>query len=644
MAHDNPAPAYTELDEQMRLPQRPRLPEDIVKVWYNRETVVFLGGPQEVVLHGKAVRVLLPQLLPLLSGRLTIAEIVERIPTVKPATVEYSLLTLYMNGLLEEGAVQPEGLSREQVLHFSARLKFFSRYVDITRFNRDRYQVLERLQSASVLLVGAGRAARAALREMLDLGVGRVGVVPLDGAEAGWQEISAPYARVELLDIDPDALAGRGARERERLAGHLSGRGLVLLITDGPARRLTRVLNEMAVERDIPFLRSRVGPGEVEIGPTVIPRETSCYECAHLQHVLRLGEDEADALTGAAPAEEWLTPAEELGVSQTALYVLSLLTKLISIGGVDRVHRFVPEEFKLEGHPVYRLVGCPACSRVSKYDAERDLLVGAEHAENWPTLFHFNTNERQYALVPKGHQTHYAPKLKKIVGGAFKSYSSRDAVGLRAPFGSVPGVLRQDFAETAGSAAATARREPVTITDVSRVLMLAAGRAMNSVVEAWPAGHSTAPSGGNLASQTLYLAAFEVGGLAPGLYHFNRADGALEPRGAGSLRGALERAVPGAEALGERAVAAVIHTASFGRVEFKYGFKAYRYCMYDSGVMLHSLEVVGRMLGLDLWHSLDIFDEEVRELLGLHTPLELPVYVAYLLQPPAPAAPRARKN
>lgn len=174
--------------------------------------------------------------------------------------------------------------------------------------------------------------------------------------------------------------------------------------------------------------------------------------------------------------------------------------------------------------------------------------------------------------------------------------------------------------------------------------MLAAGRAMNSVIEEWPAGHSTAPSGGNLASQTLYLAAFDVEGLAPGLYHFNRAEGALEPRGGESLRGALERAVPGAEALGRRPAAAVIHTASFGRVEYKYGFKSYRYCIYDSGVMLHSLEVVGRMLGLELWHSLDIFDEEVRGLLGLHTPLELPVYVAYLLQPPAPAAPRVGKD
>jgi SagB-type dehydrogenase family enzyme len=634
MSIESAASVYTQLDEQMRLPQCPRLPEDIVKLWHNRETLVFLGGPEEVVLHGKSVRLLLPQLMPLLNGRLTIAEIAGRIPGVKRATIEYSLLTLYMNGLLEEGAVQPAALTREQAQYFNAQLKFFSRYVDVTRFNSNRYRVLERLQSGSVLLLGAGRAARETLREMLNLGVGRVDVVPLDGADGeAWREIQAPYARVELLDVDPAALADGDALAAERFATHLPGRQLILLVTDAPALRLTRLLNAAAVEHNVPFLRSRIGEGCVEVGPTVIPRESACYECAHLLHALRLDEGDDEAASGGAERGEWLTPEENLGVSRTALYVLSLLTKLISIAGVDKLHRLSVEDLDLEAHSVYRLVGCPTCSTVEAYDAARDLLVGGEHTENLPALYHFNTNERQYALTPKGHQKHYAHKIQKIVEGAFKSYATAGAIPLKEPFGPTPRGLEQDFAGVATRTEPPARREPVTITDVARLLLLSAGRALHAVVEDWPTGHCVTPSGGNLASQTLYLAAFEVEGLAAGLYHFNRVEGTLEPRGGGSLLGPLGDAVLGADALGGRPAAALIHTAGFGRVEFKYGFKAYRYCLYDSGAMLHSLETVGRMLGLELWHSEDIFDEEIRELLGLHTPLELPIYVAYVLQP-----------
>lgn len=163
--------------------------------------------------------------------------------------------------------------------------------------------------------------------------------------------------------------------------------------------------------------------------------------------------------------------------------------------------------------------------------------------------------------------------------------------------------------------------------------MLAAGRRMNSVWEGWPQARRLTPSGGNLASQQLYLLSYSVGGLAGGLYNFNSLADALEPLGDAATRETLEAAVPGVTGLGPRVAAALVQTAVHGRVEHKYASKAYRYCLHDGGAMLESLRAVSHALGLELWHTMDFYDDEVRELIDLHTVQEFPLLVALLAHP-----------
>lgn len=623
-------------DEQLRLPTHPRLSEDFLKLWHNLQTLVVLGAADEVVLRGKAVGALLPQLLPLLTGRLSVEEIAGRIPGIRPSALNETLLLLYMNGLLEEGLVQAGNLSREIVRDFNEQLKFYSRYVDFTRSCRNRFEVLSHLQADSVVFVGQGRAARQLLREVASLGLGRVLLLPLDGASPGWQALGlSQHTRLETLDAAPDALEAGDETALASLAEKLPGQQLILLVSDAPALGLTRSLNRLAVEHGVAFMRCRISPETVEVGHTYLPGESGCYECAHRTQVLDLDAPAESLSTSPAsvPGDEWLTPEEQIGASHAALLVLSFLSRLTPTAGEFTFYRLSLANLEFERHAVYQLPGCPVCSRLSGYDVERDLLVGANHSENWPALYHFNTNDRQSTVIPKGHQRHYSPKVLKLMEGAYKSYAGGTQTDLSPLTTDWPKALSQPYADIALGNPRTPPRPRVSSEDISWLLQIAAGRRLGDPHIGWPPGQRFTPSGGGLASQQLYLVNFAVEGLAQGLYHFNQVQGVLEKMPGEHFEEQLGRAVPGTEELSGRIAAAVIQTAAFGRLEYKYIFKAYRFSMYDSGAMLQSLHTVSQALGLELWHSAHFYDDEVSAMLGLHTVTEFPVYVAYLAEP-----------
>lgn len=607
-------------DPQMRLPHRPRMSEDLVRLWPNRQTMVALGGLGEIVLRGKSVGTLLPTLLPLLSGRWSVPEIVERVPGVRPGAVEDALFLLYTQGLLEDAQVSATHLTPALVRAFDSQLKFYSRYVDHTRAARSRYEVLDRLQSCTVTLLGDGGAARRVLDDLLALGLGRARLVALDGADPAWLALEAPHAQIERLAAGADgALPPEVAAESD----------LLLLVSDRPRPALTRALNRLALERGLTFLRALLGAAAVEIGPALFPGQSSCYECAHLLNLIDLDASEPDL--PAPGAQDALTPEQQIGASQTALAVLSILTRFLPIKTGNTLHRLSLDTLELVPHAVYSLPGCPACSRVRGYTQGRSLRVSPTHRENWPALYHANTNERSYSLFPKGHQVHYAPKNTKTLAGSYKTYANRPAIPLPGDGVSLPERLGQPFAALAYGARPLPRSGPARLEDMALLLQLAAGRQSYGAQSGWQIGFRITPSAGALASQTLYLVSFTVEGLAPGLYHFN-PHGALEQLRQADLRQQLDRAVPGAEDLPPEGVAAaIIQTSAFGRIESKYQAKSYRYALYDGGVMLHSLQVISGLLGFELWQTSSFYDDEVCAILDLHTPTEFPLLVTYLV-------------
>lgn len=592
---------------QMRLPVRPRLPESLILVWHNQQTLVILGAMSDVVLRGKSVSVLMPRLLPLLNGALSADEIAARLPDIAPKIVRDALLLLQMQGVLEDGAASGPALPAETARAFADQLRFYGRYVDYTRAQRSRSDVLGRLQSSAVLLVGRGAGAAQTVRELVSLGVGAIDVLPLDGDATDWAALSTPHARVALAPGGPDAL--------DRAA--LDGRRLLLLVSDRPETKLTRRLNRLALDARVPFMRAYLDPaGPIEIGPTVYAGETACYECALTAGALTAAAD--DAIPAAAG------PEVVLGASQTALFSLAILTSLLPVASGHALHRFDPASLRFTPQPVYRLPGCPACSPCAEYPAERELAIAPGHSESLAAFYHANSLDRHYALFPKSFQDHYSSQNTQSVMGGFKSYTNRPAVDVSPWLDAAPARFGAAYAgPTAGPASPTA---PASLPALATLLATAAGRRDERGAFAASGPRRLAPSGGNFTSQTLYLLNLDLPGLAPGLYHFNAPGLRLELLAPGEQRAALRACLP--ESFGpDGAAAAIIQTAAFARLENKYPLKAYQIALYDSGAMLASLEAAGGALGLELRSTIDFYDAELASLLGLNDPLELPLTV-----------------
>lgn len=620
-------------DPQMQLPLYPRMSEDFAVLWQSRRMFVAFGGLGEVALRGKSVENLLPQVIPLLTGRLTVDEIVARVHGFRPSAVQDVLSLLFMQGLLEEGKVLNDNITRELAQSFQSQLQFYSRYIDFTRATRNRYDVLSKLQSSSVVALVSGRGARQMTAELAHMGLGHLTIIPLAETPEAWAQMATPHMRVEVLGLDAAALTAGNPEAVRALEDALRGQQLLLLVADAPSLPLTRLLNRLAIAHHVPFLRALINPTAVEIGPAVFPHQSPCYECAH--HLGLINLDDAQTGPTAAPAPtRFLSPPEQIGASQAALFALSVLTKFIPIKSGETLFRLRPDVLALEPLPVYQLVGCPACARAYGYDESlRTLQVGPEHGENWPALYHLNTNDRAYRLFPKGHQMHYLSKNMKAVEGAYKKYVNRPTVSLpRFTLATLPDSFHQPFAQMAETAVSPGA-SPTDLEQIGLLLQAVAGFQLIEDDNGWNVGLRVTPSAGGMASQTLYLVNFGVQGLPPGIYHFNPHERALDHLCTGDFRQQLDTAVIDSAALPDNVVAAIIQTAAHGRVESKYVSKSFRYVHYDGGAMLQSLRVVTELIGLQLWSSGDFYDDQVNDLLGLHTTTEFALYVGYLVDP-----------
>ena len=611
-------------DPQIQLPTYPRMPEDIVKIWFTQQLLV-LGGPiDDIALRGKSVENLLPQLLPLLQGRLTMDQIVERIHGFRSQSVRDALVLLYMQGVIEEGAIPFQNLNRELIKAFNSQLKFYSRYIDYTHANINRYEVLSRMQASSVLVIGQGLTGRATLAETAALGLGNATVLPIDGATDAWQSLTTPYFNIELLDLDVEELRDGNLLAIEKLAQVIRSQNLVLLLTDTPNPTFTRLLNRLSIEQKVPFMRAYISQEAVWLGPTVFPGESGCYECANLSGLIDL--DAAETNNTSKPYY-YLSPFEQIGVSQQALLILANLTKFIPILTGDGLFE-LDQEMQLTPHALHAYIGCPVCNHVYDYDGpQRNLQVGPNHTENLSALFHLNTNDKAYRFFLKGHQVHYKSKNLKHLPGAYKQYTGRPRIPYQEDVLQPPPGFEAPFAALQATPDLIPKRETFTFDELKAFIQLTAGSYR--VPEQLSRFVRITPSGGSLASQTIYLVNFAVDGLPSGIYHASPT-GHLDQLRMGDFRQELDEIIMGAATDADQEfLGVVVLTAAFSRLASKYLSKAYRYSHYDSGAMLHTIQTVGRLVGLEMWPTGNFYDDRLQDLLALGADTELITYVIY---------------
>ncbi|HEY6418154.1 MAG TPA: SagB/ThcOx family dehydrogenase [Candidatus Binataceae bacterium] len=168
---------------------------------------------------------------------------------------------------------------------------------------------------------------------------------------------------------------------------------------------------------------------------------------------------------------------------------------------------------------------------------------------------------------------------------------------------------------TAGSAA------PLGLDTLTRILFCADGLTRRKRVGNEDYHFRAAPSAGALYPIELYLAAGEVDGLEPGLYHFSPADLKLRGLRRGDVRAILARASAHRPSI-VHARAALVLTSIFWRSAWKYRARAYRYCFWDAGTMLANLFAAASADGIPAAAVTAFQDAPVETLLGVDSDRE----------------------
>lgn len=135
-----------------------------------------------------------------------------------------------------------------------------------------------------------------------------------------------------------------------------------------------------------------------------------------------------------------------------------------------------------------------------------------------------------------------------------------------------------------------------------------------------------APSAGALYPMELYVFVHQVSGLEPGLYHYDPFEHALTALRKGDLRGELQGAGLGQEALGE--AAAVIALAAVpARTTRKYGERGFRYVYMEAGHIAENILLEAVSLGLGAVPMGAFADRRLDGLLGIDGREEISLYL-----------------
>ncbi len=186
------------------IPSRPALVGWCRVVEDGARLLVEHGGTV-VTLEGRAVRALLPSLLPLLDGTRTLDELATALgPPVEPAVVR-ALALLAEHGLLVDGDPGlPDGSPRTAAASYVAAVTRRTTVADASAA----------LGEAKVVVLGSGARAEAATVQLEGAGFSRIGRGPIDGpAEADAFVVASPCAEEleALASLNRNRLAEDGA-------------------------------------------------------------------------------------------------------------------------------------------------------------------------------------------------------------------------------------------------------------------------------------------------------------------------------------------------------------------------------------------------------------------------------------------------
>ena len=157
---------------------------------------------------------------------------------------------------------------------------------------------------------------------------------------------------------------------------------------------------------------------------------------------------------------------------------------------------------------------------------------------------------------------------------------------------------------------------PQDLKTLATWLHMAAGLTQKTETDGVTAWLRSCPSAGALYPCEIYIAAFGLHDLEPGLYHYSPREFALRKLREGwETFSQMKRGRPELEFL--KTVPAVLLVSTiFWRSAWKYQKRAYRYALEDAGHLIQNLVTVGTGLGVQTMTRLRVNDSTWRELIG----------------------------
>ncbi len=174
---------------------------------------------------------------------------------------------------------------------------------------------------------------------------------------------------------------------------------------------------------------------------------------------------------------------------------------------------------------------------------------------------------------------------------------------------------------------------PVSLDQAARILHCGYGiTRTTSTPDGISLRFRTVPSAGALYPLELYLFAFDISGLDPGLYHYNVRDHRLELLEQKDFRETLMHVTLARDIL-EKAAGLVVISALFDRTRFKYRKQAYRFILFEAGHVSQNMMLAATSLELGTVAIGGFMDDELNEILDMDGVNEAALYLLALGKP-----------
>ncbi len=191
-----------------------------------------------------------------------------------------------------------------------------------------------------------------------------------------------------------------------------------------------------------------------------------------------------------------------------------------------------------------------------------------------------------------------------------------------------------DIFDISKAVSSTGPLKPMTLNLLSKILLLGFNITGVTSLQGKKFYYRSMPSAGALYPNEIYVAAYDIQGLNPGIYHYMIKDGLLVPLRQGNYRTHIEKFVD--SLAGQNPAASIFISGIIFRSSWKYRKRAYRYVLNDTGHLVENLFHSCLFEDINPIISYDFDDDLSDKLLGFDRPKESTFALIHLPGAPSP--------